>query len=94
LGAALHDGEIHLTFNGLLQSCRQLFNVTSKNVPPTIWESDGTEATGNALSVSWRLVWEDTRYIDGTIPAEERSYFRERRNRALRGLPLASSMIP
>jgi hypothetical protein len=44
-------------------------------VAPTIWESDGTEATDNALSVSWRLVWEDTRYIDGTIPAEERSYF-------------------
>jgi hypothetical protein len=24
----------------------------------------------------WRLIWEDIRYIDGTIPEEEQSYFR------------------
>ena len=23
----------------------------------------------------WRLIWEDTRYLDGTVPAEEQSYF-------------------
>ena len=23
----------------------------------------------------WRLIWEDTRYLDGTIPIEEQSYF-------------------
>jgi hypothetical protein len=23
----------------------------------------------------WRLIWEDTRYLDGTIPVEEHSYF-------------------
>lgn len=23
----------------------------------------------------WRLIWEDTRYLDGTIPAEEQCYF-------------------
>ena len=42
---------------------------------PTIWESDGTYETENTLNVTWRLIWEDTRYIDGTIPAEERAYF-------------------
>jgi len=26
-------------------------------------------------SVHWRLVWEDTRYVDGIIPAEEALYF-------------------
>lgn len=42
---------------------------------PTIWESDGNEATGNQQSVTWRLIWEDQRYVDGIIPAEENSYF-------------------
>ena len=26
-------------------------------------------------SVTWKLIWEDRRYLDGTIPAEERIYF-------------------
>ena len=42
---------------------------------PKIWESDGTYATDNLLSVTWRLIWEDTRYIDGVVPAEEKFYF-------------------
>ena len=42
---------------------------------PTLWENDGVESTGNVLSVNWRLIWEDRRYQDGTIPAEERQYF-------------------
>lgn len=42
---------------------------------PTLWETDGVESTGNALSVNWRLIWEDRRYLDGVIPAEERLYF-------------------
>lgn len=42
---------------------------------PTLWETDGAGSTGNALSVNWRLIWEDCRYRDGTIPAEERLYF-------------------
>jgi len=25
--------------------------------------------------VTWKLIWEDRRYFDGTIPAEERTYF-------------------
>jgi hypothetical protein len=42
---------------------------------PTIWESDGTYATGKKLSVIWRLLWEDNRYVDGQIPSEEEHYF-------------------
>lgn len=42
---------------------------------PTLWETDGVESTGNVLSVDWRLIWEDRRYQDGSIPAEERQYF-------------------
>ena len=42
---------------------------------PTLWENDVVESTGNVLSVNWRLIWEDRRYQDGTIPAEERQYF-------------------
>lgn len=43
---------------------------------PLMWECDGTNVTGNKLSVTWRLIWEDTRYVDGLIPGEEKSYFR------------------
>ncbi len=25
--------------------------------------------------MAWRLLWEDTRYLDGTIPEEESTYF-------------------
>ena len=42
---------------------------------PTIWETDGTYETDNTLRVTWRLIWEDRRYIDGTITAEGRAYF-------------------
>jgi hypothetical protein len=43
-------------------------------VPPamTIDENDGASYIRPA---SWRLIWEDTRYLDGTIPEEEKDYF-------------------
>jgi hypothetical protein len=43
-------------------------------VPPavTIDEKDGERYTRPA---TWRLIWEDTRYLDGTIPEEEKDYF-------------------
>jgi hypothetical protein len=42
-------------------------------VPPamTIDEKDGDSYIRPA---SWRLIWEDTRYLDGTIPEEETDY--------------------
>ena len=42
---------------------------------PTLPESDGTYATGRYLPVTWKLIWEDTRYLDGVIPIEEDFYF-------------------
>jgi hypothetical protein len=30
---------------------------------------------GYPRDVTWKLLWEDTRYTDGRIPAEERDYF-------------------
>jgi hypothetical protein len=43
-------------------------------VPPavTIDEKDGESYTRPA---TWRLIWEDDRYLDGTIPEEEKDYF-------------------
>jgi len=43
-------------------------------VPPavTIDERDGERYTRPA---TWRLIWEDNRYRDGTIPDEEKDYF-------------------
>jgi hypothetical protein len=43
-------------------------------VPPavTINEKDGESYTRPA---TWRLIWEDTRYRDGTMPEEEKEYF-------------------
>jgi hypothetical protein len=43
-------------------------------VPPavTINEKDGERYTRPA---AWRLIWEDDRYLDGTIPDEEKDYF-------------------
>ena len=35
-------------------------------------EGDGDFVVRPAV---WRLIWEDTRYLDGIIPAEEQSYF-------------------
>lgn len=42
---------------------------------PSLWESDGTSFTGRKLPVTWRLIWEDTRYINSPVPEEETSYF-------------------
>lgn len=33
------------------------------------------DAQGEKLPVTWKLIWEDTRYLDGQIPAEEHLYF-------------------
>jgi len=43
-------------------------------VPPavTIDEKDGERYTREA---TWRLIWEDDRYLDGNIPEEEKDYF-------------------
>ncbi|MDE2078521.1 MAG: hypothetical protein KGI91_15860 [Burkholderiales bacterium] len=30
---------------------------------------------GGGQPITWRLIWEDKRYLDGTIPAEEADYF-------------------
>lgn len=32
------------------------------------------EGTDDWCDVKWRLIWEDTRYLDGTIPEEEKNY--------------------
>ncbi|WP_179999198.1 Imm72 family immunity protein [Acinetobacter sp. YH12239] len=32
------------------------------------------EGTDDWYDVKWRLIWEDNRYIDGTIPEEEKNY--------------------
>ena len=55
---------------------------------PTVWESDGAEATGRVRFVRWRLIWEDRRYVDGTLPLEEASYF------PARVTPLDISLAP
>ncbi|MES3021332.1 MAG: Imm72 family immunity protein [Pseudomonadota bacterium] len=39
---------------------------------PPLWDKDGTQ---RSYEVTWRLIWEDTRYLDGIIPPEERVYF-------------------
>jgi len=33
-----------------------------------------TDGAGDKVAVAWRLLWEDTRYLDGTIPEEEAGY--------------------
>lgn len=33
------------------------------------------EGTDKKAKVAWRLIWEDTRYLDGKIPDEEKEYF-------------------
>jgi hypothetical protein len=38
---------------------------------PVLW---GKEA-GQQFNVKWRLIWEDKRYLDGTVPIEEMDYF-------------------
>ncbi len=42
---------------------------------PPMWETVGGAGTGNVIDVTWRLLWEDTRYRDGIVPAEEALYF-------------------
>ncbi|WP_075168352.1 Imm72 family immunity protein [Acinetobacter indicus] len=37
----------------------------------TQYQLDGTD---DWYDVKWRLIWEDNRYIDGTIPEEEKNY--------------------
>ena len=39
---------------------------------PLLWDADGTS---RKFDVTWRLLWEDKRYLDGGIPAEESNYF-------------------
>lgn len=39
---------------------------------PLLYAGDGTD---RILSVTWRLIWKDERYLDGQIPAEEAEYF-------------------
>jgi hypothetical protein len=42
---------------------------------PKMYVTDGTYVVGQPISVTWRLIWEDTRYLDGSIPDEEALYF-------------------
>jgi hypothetical protein len=42
---------------------------------PKLEVTNGTYVVGRPISVTWRLIWEDTRYVDGSIPEEESSYF-------------------
>ena len=42
---------------------------------PKLEITDGTYVVGRPISVTWRLIWEDTRYLDGVIPEEEALYF-------------------
>ncbi|GGB99073.1 Imm72 family immunity protein [Pseudoduganella buxea] len=42
---------------------------------PPMWETAGGTGTGKVIDVTWRLLWEDTRYQDGNVPAEEKLYF-------------------
>lgn len=42
---------------------------------PTLHGSDGTYMTEAKLSVTWRLIWEEDRYLNGSIPTEESDYF-------------------
>lgn len=61
---------------------------------PTIWENDGTYDTGRKLSVTWRLLWEDTRYVDGVIPKEEELYFPpERPVEAVKSATVAADLL-
>lgn len=42
---------------------------------PGIWHDHGKLGLSGPHKVSWRLIWEDTRYQDGTIPEIEQHYF-------------------
>lgn len=40
----------------------------------TAWE---THSQPETKDVVWKLIWEDTRYLDGSVPEEEKDYFPE-----------------
>lgn len=42
----------------------------------------GRDLSGDNNRVTWKLIWEDTRYLDGEIPAEELLYFSPEPNSA------------
>lgn len=42
---------------------------------PKLEVTDGTYVVGQPASVTWRLIWEDIRYLDGAVPEEESLYF-------------------
>lgn len=42
---------------------------------PRAVNEDETDGGLIVRPAAWRLIWEDTRYLDGTIPAEEKIYF-------------------
>jgi hypothetical protein len=44
---------------------------------PGIWHDHGKLGLSGPHKVSWRLIWEDTRYQDGTVPEIEQHYFPE-----------------
>lgn len=62
-------------------------------VPPavTIGEKDGERYTRPA---TWRLIWEDDRYLDGTIPDEEKDYFPPTQAAAAPAPPVATTSDP
>ena len=52
------------------------FNYLLEGVPaPQAQLVDDAEGDVSMRPVTWRLIWEDRRYLDGTIPVEERTYF-------------------
>jgi hypothetical protein len=61
---------------------------------PTLWESDGTNLTNRKLRVTWRLIWEDTRYTNGVIPPEEATYFpSELQVDAVKPVPVTTDLL-
>jgi len=42
---------------------------------PSMELTNGKDYTGQQTSVAWRLIWEDTRYLDGIIHDDEALYF-------------------
>ena len=52
------------------------FNYLLEGVPaPQALLVNDADGDVSMRAVTWRLIWEDRRYLDGTIPAEERIYF-------------------
>lgn len=44
------------------------------------------EGTDEWVDVKWRLIWEDKRYLDGTIPEEEKAYIFDIENIGIKGI--------